>query len=94
MHPKGTHDGHFCLYFGKLSSKSGLMLPKKSILAQNLATWATFGEVLLHKNSRNLLSLQELRMKPGTNSKTKKPQELTQQLKPKLATKSSSSGTK
>ena len=58
------------------------MLHKKGFLAQNLATWATLWEVLLHKNLRNLLFLQELnqelKMKPGTNSETKKSQELTQ----------------
>ena len=62
--------------------KSGQMLHKKGFLAQNLATWATLWEVLLHKNLRNLLFLQELnqelKVKPGTNSETKKSQELTQ----------------
>ena len=73
-------------------------LPKLRNLAQNLATWATFPKVLLHKNLKFSLShqelTQELKIKQGTNPGTKKSQELTQELKPKSGTKSSSSGTK
>ena len=60
------------------------MLTKKLNSVHNLVTREAFGEVLLHKNVRTLLFSQ------GTNSDTKKSQELTQQLKPKSGTKSSS----
>ena len=73
-------------------------MPKLRILAQYLATWATFPKVLLHKNLKNSLFLQELtqelKIKPGTNPGTKKSQELTWELKLMPGTKSSSSGTK
>ena len=35
--------------------KSGQMLPKQMNFSQNLSNWATFREVLLHKNLRNIL---------------------------------------
>ena len=73
-------------------------LPKLKIMAWNLATWATFPSVLLHKSLKfskfHQELTQELKTKPGTKPGTKKSQELTQELKPKSATKSSSSGTK
>ena len=40
-------------------------LPKLKYLAQNLATWATFPEVLLHKNLKIFI------FSTGTNSGTK-----------------------
>ena len=68
------------------------------IWIQNLATWATFPWVLLHKNFKKSLFLQELtqelKIKPGTNPGTKKSEELTQELNTISGTKSSSSGTK
>ena len=52
-------------------------MPKLKILAWNFATWATFPQVLLHKSLKF----------------SKFYQELSQELQPKLATKSSFSRT-
>ena len=67
----------------------------KRIFSPNWVTWATFPSGLLDR-----INIKILKQAPGINQKlkslvlkTKKPQELTQQLKPELGTKSSCRGT-